>query len=115
MYHLQLPENLESHNVFYVRLLSKVNKDPTRPIIREPGPLEVEGEEEYKVEEITDSEQQQDGWYYRVKWKGNGPESNTWEPKANLEHAKEILRKYHQKLPKKACDTTKSLKWGVVS
>jgi hypothetical protein len=113
-YCLDLPENLKIHNIFYVGLLSKVKEDELRPIIREPGPLEVEGEEEYEVEEIIDSEQHRNGWYYRVKWKGYGPESNTWEPKANLEHAEDILKKYHQKLLKKACDTAKSLKGGAV-
>jgi hypothetical protein len=113
-YRLELPTNLKIHNVFYVGLLSKVKEDESRPILREPGPLEVKGEEEYEVEEIVDSERHQDGWYYRVKWKGYGPESNTWEPKANLEHAKDILKKYHQKLLKKACDATKSLKGGAV-
>jgi hypothetical protein len=113
-YQLDLPEHLKIHNVFYVRLLSKVKEDESRPILREPGPLEVEGEEEYEVEEIVDSEHHPNGWYYRVKWKGYGPESNTWEPRANLEHAEKILKQYHQKLLKKARDTAKSLKGGAV-
>jgi hypothetical protein len=114
VYHLKLPDNLRIHDIFYVGLLSKVNEDPARPIVQEPGPLEIEGEEEYEVEEIIDSERCPNGWYYRVKWKGYGPESNTWEPKANLEHAEEILKRYHQKLLKKAHDATKSLKGGAV-
>jgi hypothetical protein len=113
-YKLELPENLKIHNVFYVGLLSKVKEDDSRLILREPGPLEVEGEEEYEVEEIVDSERRPNGRFYRVKWKGYSPESNTWEPKANLEHAEEILKKYHQKLLKKACDAAKSLKGGAV-
>jgi hypothetical protein len=114
-YRLELPENLKIHNVFYVGLLSKVKEDESRPILREPGPLEIEGEEEYEVEEIIDSEQRPEGWFYRVKWKGYGPESNTWEPKDNLGHAQDILKKYHQKLLKKARDAAKSLKRGAVS
>jgi hypothetical protein len=114
-YRLDLPENLKIHNVFYVGLLSKVKEDEARPILREPGSLEVEGEEEYEVEEIIDSERRPDGWYYQIKWKGYGPESNTWEPKANLEHAEDTLKKYHQKLLKKARDATKSLRGGAVS
>jgi hypothetical protein len=114
-YCLQLPDNLKIHNMFYVGLLSKVREDEARPILREPGPLEIEGEEEYEVEEIVDSERRPDEWYYRIKWKGYGPESNTWEPKSNLEHSEDILRKYHQKLLKKAHDTAKSLKGGAVS
>jgi hypothetical protein len=114
-YRLQLPEILKIHNVFYVRILSKVKEDKARPIIMEPGPLEIEGEEEYEVEEIVDSKRCPDGWYYRVKWKGYGPKSNTWELKANLEHAEKILRNYHQRLLKKARDAAKSLKGGAVS
>jgi hypothetical protein len=114
-YRLDLLEHLKIHNVFYVGLLSKVKEDEARPILREPGPLEIEGEEEYEVEEIIDSERRPEGWFYRVKWKGYGPESNTWEPKANLKHAEDILKKYHQKLLKKACDAAKSLKGGAVS
>jgi hypothetical protein len=113
-YRLQLPENLKIHDVFYVGLLSKVKEDEARPILREPGPLEIEGEEEYEVEEIVDSEWHPDRWYYRIKWKGYGPKSNTWEPKANLEHAEKILKKYHQKLLKKAHDAAKSLKGEAV-
>jgi hypothetical protein len=114
-YRLQLPENLKIHNVFYVGLLSKVKEDKSRPIIRETGPLEVKGEEEYEVEEIVDRKHHLNGWCYRVKWKGYGPESNTWEPKANLEHAEKIIKNYHQKLLKKAHDAAKSLKGGAVS
>jgi hypothetical protein len=54
-YRLNLPEKLKIHNVFYIGLLSKVKEDNSRPILKEPGPLEVEGEEEYEVEEIIDS------------------------------------------------------------
>jgi hypothetical protein len=61
-YHLELPENLKIHNMFYVGLLSKVKEDESRPILREPGPLEVEGEEEYEVEAIVDSERCPDRW-----------------------------------------------------
>jgi hypothetical protein len=114
-YRLQLPENRKIHDVFYVGLLSRVKEDKSRPILREPGPLEIKGEEEYEVEEIIDSERRPNGWYYRVKWKGYDPESNTWEPRINLEHAQDILKKYHQKLLKKAHDATKSLKGGAVS
>jgi hypothetical protein len=114
-YRLKLPGNLKIHDVFCVGLLSRVKEDESRPILTETGPLEVEGEEEYEVEEIVNSERCQDGWYYRVKWKGYGPESNTWEPKKNLEHAEDILKKYHQKLLKKPHDAAKSLKRGAVS
>ena len=77
--------------------------------------LLVEGEEEYKVESILDSKRTGDQWEYLVKWKGYGPEEDSWEPKENLDHAKELLKKYHRKLMKKARDAAKDLKGGTVS
>jgi hypothetical protein len=31
---------------------------------------------------------------YLVKWKGYGPEHNSWEPEANLSNCQELLQKY---------------------
>ncbi|CUA67699.1 Transposon Tf2-7 polyprotein [Rhizoctonia solani] len=108
-YELELPNTLRIHKVFHVTLLSKVQEDPKRPFQPRPDPVTINGEEEYEVEDIVDSKRRADEWHYRVKWKGYGPESNTWEPKKNLEHAEEILKKYHQKLLKKAHDAAKGL------
>ncbi|KAF8703907.1 hypothetical protein RHS03_06162, partial [Rhizoctonia solani] len=58
-YQLDLPETLKIHNVFYVGLLSKSHKSPSQPFPDWPPPETIEGEEEYKVEHITDSKRQQ--------------------------------------------------------
>ncbi len=34
---------------------------------------------------------------YLVKWKGYGPEDNTWEPKKNLANADALLRAFEAK------------------
>ncbi|KAF8757871.1 Chromo (CHRromatin Organization MOdifier) domain [Rhizoctonia solani] len=83
-YRLDLPPTMQIHNVFYMGLLSKVKQDKNQTFESRPPPVTVDGEEEYKVEGITDAEEQDGKWFFRVKWKGYGSEENTWEPQENL-------------------------------
>ncbi|QRW23228.1 Retrotransposable element Tf2 protein [Rhizoctonia solani] len=96
-YRLELPPTMRIHNVFYVGLLSKVKRDKKRNFENRPPPVTVDGEEEYKVEGITDMEERNGKWFFRVKWKGYGSEENTWEPRENLKNAEKILENLKRK------------------
>ncbi|KAF8684327.1 hypothetical protein RHS04_01435 [Rhizoctonia solani] len=113
-YRLELPQTMRIHNVFYVGLLSKVKKDDKRAFKNCPPPVTVDGEEEYEVEGITDMEERNGKWFFRVKWKGYGPEENTWEPQENLKNAGKILKKYKEEMRRKALGAAKALKGGAV-
>ncbi|QRW26650.1 Retrotransposable element Tf2 protein [Rhizoctonia solani] len=108
-YRLELPETLKIHNVFYVGLLSKAHESPSQPFPSRPPPETIEGEEEYKVEQIIDSKRQRGKWFYLIKWKGYGPEDNSWEPEELLEHSQEEIKRFNQAKLRKACDAAKSL------
>ncbi|QRW24124.1 Retrotransposable element Tf2 protein [Rhizoctonia solani] len=108
-YHLKLLESLKIHNVFYVGLLSKSHESPSQLFPECPPPETIEGEEEYKVEQILDSKRQQGKWFYLIKWKGYSPEDNSWEPEELLEHSQEEIKHFNQARLRKACDSTKSL------
>jgi hypothetical protein len=64
-----------------------------------PDPVIVEGEEEYKVDKITDSHIFHQQLQYRVKWKGYEEGSDPWEPAANLAHTKHKIANFHKKYP----------------
>ncbi|KAF8750946.1 hypothetical protein RHS01_09004 [Rhizoctonia solani] len=108
-YRLELPESLKIHNVFYVGLLSRSHKSPSQPFPERPPPETIEGEEEYEVEQIIDSKQQKGKWFYLIKWKGYGPEDNSWEPEELLDHSQEEIKRFNQARLRKACDAAKSL------
>ncbi|KAF8755943.1 reverse transcriptase [Rhizoctonia solani] len=113
-YQLELPPSMRIHNVFYIGLLSKVKRDDKRAFENCPPPVTVDGEEEYKVEGITDTEERNGKWFFRVKWKGYGPEENTWEPQENLKNAGKILKRYKEDMRKKALGAAKALRRGSV-
>ncbi|KAF8748095.1 hypothetical protein RHS01_11053 [Rhizoctonia solani] len=108
-YCLELPATMKIHDVFYVGLLSKVHESPSQPLPERPPPETIEGEEEYKVEQIIDSKKQRGKWFYLIKWKGYGPEDNSWEPEELLEHSQEEIKRFNQARLRKACDAAKSL------
>ncbi|KAF8758925.1 hypothetical protein RHS01_02686 [Rhizoctonia solani] len=114
-YRLELPSTMRIHNVFYIGLLSKVKRDDKRAFENQPPPVTIDGEEEYKVEGITDAKERNGKWFFRVKWKGYGSEENTWEPQENLKNAKKILEKYKKEMKKKALGAAKALRGGAVS
>ena len=107
-YRLKLPDSMKVHDVFHVGLLSRSKTDPDRHF-EQPPPVVVEsGEEEYEVEAIIDSKRVNKGWQYRVRWKGYGPEEDTWEPKESLiGNAKDELARYHRAQLRRARDSAK--------
>ncbi|QRW19809.1 Retrotransposable element Tf2 protein [Rhizoctonia solani] len=113
-YWLELPPTMRIHDVFYVGLLSKVRRDKNCTFENCPPPVTLDREEEYKVEGITDTEECNGKWYFRVKWKGYSSEENTWEPKENLKNTKIFLKKYKKEMKEKALGTAKALRGGAV-
>jgi hypothetical protein len=107
-YKLELPETLKIHNVFYAGLLSKVFEDPQQPLTERPAPVTIEGKEEYMVEAILDNKRRGNKWLYLIKWEGYGPEHNSWEPEENLQHSKDLIRKYYKNRLQRAHDFAKS-------
>jgi hypothetical protein len=99
-YHLQLPPALKLHDVFHIDHLSPwkgndINGQESLP----PGPLTVEGKEEYEVGHIHNVRKFGCMLKALVRWKGYGEEDNTWEPLKNLNHASEALADFYRLHP----------------
>ena len=101
-YELKLPKDIVLHPVFHVSLLlpHKESRLPGRHP-PEPASIEVEGEEEYEVEEVLES-RRYGRWkklQYLVHWKGWGPEHDSWEDAKDLSNAPKVLDKFHSTHP----------------
>ena len=101
VYRLELPATIQIHDVFHVEKLRPVSQDPfPGQVIPEQPPVEVDGEQEWEVEEILDAKQVQGGHVkYLVKW--TGYDAPTWEAAALITHADEALEAFYRMYPHK--------------
>ena len=105
-YRLELPASMKIHPVFHVSLLRPAATDPL-PGQRQdpPPPVEVEGVEEWEVEDILDSRWDRRGrggrprLKYIVKWAGY--DEPTEVPADYVENAQEIVKNFHRRYPDK--------------
>jgi hypothetical protein len=96
-YRLKLPGSMKVHPVFHVSLLyPHPTNDFNQQLIPPPPVVTPEGEEEYKVEKIINSQKISCKVEYGVRWKGYRPEEDTWEPKENLANAQDALKDFFQ-------------------
>src|SRR5690606_41852111 len=98
-YKLDLPLTLKIHHVQNVSLLDPASKDPfPGQLIPPPPPIEVDGEEEYYVDEILDSKLSRGRPKYLVRWIG-WPQAE-WQPAA-LYNKTKAVDDFHAKYPGK--------------
>ncbi|KAH8146071.1 uncharacterized protein LAJ45_09993 [Morchella importuna] len=99
-YELELPRSMKIHPVFHVSLLSPEAGNPLPGQQQSPPPpVEIEGEEEWEVEDIVDSRKRRGGFEYLVRY--TGYDDASWQPLSDLEHSPDIVRRFHERYPQK--------------
>jgi hypothetical protein len=86
-YRLKLPMQWSIHPVFHIDLLTPYHETITHgPNYQCPPPDLVEGEEEYSIEKILDSQKfsRRRQLQYLVKWEGHPDSNNMWVDKDDV-------------------------------
>jgi transposase InsO family protein len=102
-YKLKLPPAMRTHPVFHVNLLRPAGTDPQPgQRLALPPPVEIDGAEEFEVQEILNSRWERRGrgspkLRYTVRW--TGYDNPTEEPAEYLENAQQIIANYHRRYP----------------
>jgi len=100
-YCLRLPHWMKQlHPVFNVVKLTLAPDDliTGQKTKGHPPPIVIDGEPEWKVEEILDSRWHWRRFQYLIKWKGYGREHNSWESASEVS-APELTAEFHRKHP----------------
>ena len=99
-YELELPAAMKVHPVFHVSLLLKYEPDRIEGRVQPPPPpVEIEGAQEFEVQEVLDSRRFRRKLQYKVRWKGYSPADDTWEDADHLENAEEEVEDFHRRYP----------------
>ena len=102
-FELRLPHAWSQlHPVFNEALLTPYTPPITDEQTRAhtpPPPIVVDDNLEYHVDYITDFKKQRGKPFYKVHWQGYSSYEDSWEPLANLEHAQEAIKEYHDANP----------------
>jgi len=102
-YKLALPPSMAIQNTFHISLLGPYqdNRFPSQSK-EPPPPIQIEGEDEYELEEIIDSRLHYNKLQYRAKWKGYSPEHDkVMYPAENFNNAEHTVQRFHRRYPRK--------------
>jgi len=82
------------HNTFHISLIEPYQDNRFPSQIKElPPPIQIEGEDEYELDEIIDSRLHYNKLQYRAKWKGYSPEHDkVWYPGENFNNAEDTVQ-----------------------
>ena len=101
-YRLRLPASMKINPVLSPDKLRKAADNPLPGQVNvPPEPIEIEGENEWEIEEVLASRINRGKLQYRVKWLGFDDDFN-WYPARNLKGSPHLLRKFHTANPTKA-------------
>ena len=100
-YRLRMPEGWRKDDVFHPKLLRPYANDPLPGQARgPPKPIELDGGDEYAVDDILESRRYRGRLQYKVKWE-DVDRDDTWyyADAGQFANAKDVLEEFHRRHP----------------
>jgi hypothetical protein len=99
-FRLKLPRTVRAHSTINVRELKPYHPNTfTGRSQAPPPPLVINEQIEYEVEEVLDSRIFNGSLQYLVRWRGYGPEGDSWQPRSDLSNAQDACKAFHLRYP----------------
>ena len=95
MFELQIPSHQKIRPIFNKWVLTLYKEDPEH-VDNGELPIMVDGQEEYKVDNVIRERPKCSGLELLIRWKGYGPEFDTWEPLKNLTNVVYKVEEYYK-------------------
>ena len=94
---------MKVHPTFHVSLLETYQDNPRPSQVKPPPPpIEMDGNEEYELEEILNSRYRYKKLQYKAKWKGYTAEHDQeWYTADNFNNAELAVQQFHERYPRK--------------
>jgi hypothetical protein len=93
-YKLDLPPKYgRIHPTFPVAFLEPYRR---RDGVEPPAPIDIEGEEEWTVDQILDEREARGERTFLVRWEGFSADHDTWEPEENLINAQGKIQDFRE-------------------
>ena len=98
-YQLELPKTWKIFDSFHPVHLKPYEETPQYgPVKTRPPPDLIDDKEEFELDYIVrHKKDKKKQWMFLIRWKGYGPEDDSWEPASNLKHSKETLEEYKKR------------------
>ena len=93
---LELPSTVKVHSVVNISRICWYVGQVKGQKKKQPAPVIIKGEEEWKVEKILNKQWIREKDKYLVYWKGLMAESDTWKRRENLKNAKEAIEEFEK-------------------
>ena len=97
MIELELPSTIKIHLVVNISRVYMYRDQVEGQRKEQPLPVVIKGEKEYKVKKILNKKKFRGKDRYLVQWNRYTAKEDTWEPRENLENARDLVEKFEKK------------------
>ena len=97
-YQLEILKSWKIHPVFHASLLTPYRENDIHGLnYPQPPPNLINGEEEYKVEQILKHQGHPKCHQFLIRWKGYSADEDSWQLESDLRNASELLLEYKKR------------------